>query len=160
MVSRETDFVSQVTEASSASPDVSPPSLLRSSLVTLGITVPVAIALADMYALRFFQASGGDWRAYLVYTLFVLQTVLLGVLVGSQVKRQPLWWGILLWGVVLIDLQVFAVALNDTWSAANTLGIAFASAQIGALVCFGVLIRNLRHPHFLMGDPRGWCLVP
>jgi len=57
----------------------------------------------------------------------------------SQTKKQPLWWGILLWGVVLMDLQVFAIAGGSSWSRANAVGIAFASSQAGALICFAAL---------------------
>jgi len=128
--------------------------LWRNSVIWLGIPVPILIALVDAYALRACQGQATDGVVLLTYTLFVVQTASLGALVGSQLKRHPLWWGILAWGIVLVNLQVFVIAVGDRWSTANTVGFAFASSQIGALVCFGVLgtvVWRIRMPTALIG---------
>ena len=114
-------------------------SLLRSTLITLGIPVPMLMALIDSAALQACVGKPPDVRIYALYALFVAQTALLGVLVGSQLRRQVWWWGILAWGILLVDLQVFAIASVDRWSPANTVGFGFASSQIGATVCFAIL---------------------
>ncbi|MBC8350863.1 MAG: hypothetical protein H8E66_02690 [Planctomycetes bacterium] len=120
-------------------------SLLRSNLVFIGLPLLAAIVFIDSYALRARRGDATDWQVLGSYAIFVGQTALLSTVVGWQARREVLWWGILGWGVLLVDLQLFAIAAPDNWSTANTVGFAFASAQVAALVCFA-LLSGMRWP--------------
>lgn len=105
----------------------------------VGVPLPIILAAVDSYALRACHGDPPDWVVLATYALFVAQTALLAALVGLHVKSHLLWWAILAWGILLVDLQVFVITAGDQWSAISTIGFAFASSQIGALICFGVL---------------------
>jgi hypothetical protein len=125
-----------------AASDTPPPPrrLAIRKLLVIGLPLTAFIALADLRAL---QACGGlkeGWLVYATYTLFVVQTGALAALVGSQLRSERLWWLIFAWGILLVDIQVFALAgPADQTAAIKKLGFAIASAQLGMLTCLGVL---------------------
>ena len=114
--------------------------IFRHSLVWLGIPLTAAIALIDVQALQVVTGRSAGWYVYAVYALFVLQMGAVSGIVGIQIQQAPSWWGILMWAILLLDLQVFAIAApNNNWDVVKKLGFAIASSQIGLLTCFGVL---------------------
>lgn len=109
-------------------------------LLAIGLPFTALLAFVDHHALQACASRDEGWQIYTTYTLFVVQTAALAALVGSQLRREQLWWLVLIWGVLLVDLQVFALAgPAGTASQIKKLGFAIASAQIGTLTCFGVL---------------------
>ncbi len=115
-------------------------SLLRHSIVWLGIPLTCTLALIDAQAFQAVAGRSAGWLVYGVYALFVLQMGAVAAIVGTRIKNELSWWGILAWAILLLDLQVFSMAApNNNWDVVKKLGFAIASSQIGILTCFGVL---------------------
>jgi hypothetical protein len=130
-------------------------SLLRHSIVWLGIPLTCTLALLDAQALQAVVGRSAGWLVYGVYALFVIQTGAVSMIVGRRIRHELSWWAILAWAVLLVDLQVFSLAgPTGDWDVVKKLGFAVASSQIGILTCFGVLggtVWRIRLPIVSMG---------
>ena len=117
-------------------------SWLTGDLVWLGVIVPAVAVVVDQNLLV--RCQVGDNRALncaFTFAVFVIQIGILSALVGMRVKARPYWWGIFVWSILLVDLQVFAIAGPEgVWqNPVKAFGFAFGSAQIGVTVCWGLL---------------------
>jgi len=115
---------------------------LTGDLLWLGVLLPAVVVVLDQYLVRMCKAGPNEYLMIaLTFAVFIIQIGILSSLVGARVKARPYWWGVFAWSVLLVNLQVFALAaLHDTWlNPVKAFGLAFGSAQIGTIVCWGLL---------------------
>ena len=131
-------------------------SLRRLFLLTVGL--PAVIVIADEWATGFLRQQ--RWSALgmgVVYVLFVVQVGLLGIVVGRFVERWFLRWVVLLWGLVLIDLMLYCIAVDQPYrwrEWGHCLPYALLSGQLGLVVIWGIfgpVSWPWRLPAFLVG---------
>lgn len=126
------------------------------------VLVPTTLVLVDTYLLNNCTSPQAKvpW-AWITYLWFCLQTAGISYWVGKQIDKSRCWWGILVWIVLLIDIQVIAIVGNGRLWTNHILGFAFASAQAGLAVIWSVLGTGswrLRFPLFIGGFTWAVCL--
>jgi len=116
---------------------------LTGELLWLGVLLPTVAVVLDQCLLTMCQSAGPNRDVMIAFTfaVFVFQIGILSGLVGTRVKARPYWWGVFAWSILLVNLQVFSLALtHDSLSnPVKAFGFAFGSAQIGTIVCWGLL---------------------
>jgi hypothetical protein len=106
------------------------------------LIVPTLLSYSDAFLLHRCATEGHLPRdLWVTFAWFCLQTAAMALWVGSRLSRSPWWWCVLAWTILLIDLQVFALADSHAiWGGpATMLALAFVSAQTGLAVVWGLL---------------------
>ena len=116
-------------------------SLIRIAIA--GLVTCIGVFAIDMGAIEF--ARFHEWNGaavYLVFAVFIVQTALLGTIVGIKVNRQPVWWLFFGWTLILVNLVLILVRFNSySWTTVNQSAFvyAFLTAQIGLVIFWGIL---------------------
>lgn len=159
--------------ASSVAAESEPTRRFTSDMLRFVVIVPTLVSLSDKFLLdrsmRESHAPGiwvpviyaaGNWVS-LTYAWFCIQTAIIAWYVGRRLCQSKWWWAILAWTMLLIDLQVLALAGTDGswWGQGRVLSYSFAAAQAGLVMVATILGSadwRLRMVLFLAG--LGWSI--
>jgi hypothetical protein len=111
------------------------------SLVLVGIVLPALLALADQYLLTGMSgATLSPAVTALIFGFYVCQIALMSWAVARFIERWPLRWIILIWAMMLIDLQLAAMSGQErNYLQHACLSTGVLAGQFGAVIVWGVL---------------------
>lgn len=109
----------------------------------IALLVPLLIAASQQWVLSWFFQSGyrASWQVAVCYALFVVQVGVAGAIAGRFIPGM-LGWLVFAWTMLVIDLLTFCMAVSQRggWhESGKVLACALVSAQVGAVVVWGVL---------------------
>jgi len=111
------------------------------SLALVGLVLPACMALANHYLLTGMSGTAiSPGVTALIFAFYVGQIALMSWAVARFIERWQLRWIILIWAMVLIDLQLAAMGGQErNYLRHMCLSTGVMAGQVGAIIVWGVL---------------------